>query len=218
TLPKTITKVKKSHFTHNVRKSNYYKRNYLLKISFFFFEFFKTLKSLEKKEPFEYAKLAFFTPVNRRELILILKLIGIKEKGFAKKLKHTFPHEKNELKLIAGQFNANNNQINKINKLLHFVRYFDKIMSPNAKKKFKIQNQSLYFIEESINKNHHKNNPIESQSFEKIVLHRLEVHERKYVCILITGKVWLNGLHLIETLKKSLSIEGIDNKKEFSKA
>ena len=40
-------------------------------------------------------------------------------------------------------------------------------------------------------------NLIEAQSFEKIVLHRLETHERRIVCRLITGKVGLNQfLHL----------------------
>ncbi|ETO00983.1 ribonuclease H, partial [Reticulomyxa filosa] len=36
-------------------------------------------------------------------------------------------------------------------------------------------------------------NLIEAQSFEKIILHRLEVHKRRYVCRVITGKVRLNG-------------------------
>ncbi|ETO08846.1 hypothetical protein RFI_28541 [Reticulomyxa filosa] len=36
-------------------------------------------------------------------------------------------------------------------------------------------------------------NLIESQSFEKIVLHNLDVHERRFVCRIITGKVGLNA-------------------------
>ena len=41
-------------------------------------------------------------------------------------------------------------------------------------------------------------NLIECQSFEKIVLHNLEVHERLIVCRIITGKIGLNGfLHKI---------------------
>ncbi|ETO08756.1 hypothetical protein RFI_28632 [Reticulomyxa filosa] len=35
-------------------------------------------------------------------------------------------------------------------------------------------------------------NLMEAQSFEKIVLHRLEVHERRIICRIITGKVGLN--------------------------
>ncbi|ETO10621.1 hypothetical protein RFI_26756, partial [Reticulomyxa filosa] len=36
-------------------------------------------------------------------------------------------------------------------------------------------------------------NLIEAQPFEKIVLHKLEVHKRRFVCRVITGKVELNG-------------------------
>ncbi|ETO10710.1 hypothetical protein RFI_26668, partial [Reticulomyxa filosa] len=37
-------------------------------------------------------------------------------------------------------------------------------------------------------------NLIEAQSFEKIILHRLDAHERRYLCRIITGKVGLNSL------------------------
>lgn len=36
-------------------------------------------------------------------------------------------------------------------------------------------------------------NLIEAQSFENIVLHQLETHERRIICRIITGKVGLNG-------------------------
>ena len=36
-------------------------------------------------------------------------------------------------------------------------------------------------------------NLIECQSFEKIVLHNLEIHERRIVCRIITGKLGLNS-------------------------
>jgi hypothetical protein len=36
-------------------------------------------------------------------------------------------------------------------------------------------------------------NLVEAQSFEKIILHKLEVYERRIVCRVITGKVDLNG-------------------------
>ncbi|ETN98959.1 hypothetical protein RFI_38528, partial [Reticulomyxa filosa] len=54
----------------------------------------------------------------------------------------------------------------------------------------------------------------EAQSFEKIVLHRLEVHERRYFCRVITCKMELNGF--LFKIKRSVSLDckWCENKKE----
>ncbi|ETO03358.1 hypothetical protein RFI_34049 [Reticulomyxa filosa] len=57
-------------------------------------------------------------------------------------------------------------------------------------------------------------NLIEAQSFEKIVFNRLQSHERKIICRLITGKACLNQyLHIIKKAKSSecrLCIQEVD--------